>query len=178
MEIFDAIEKRHSYRGGFTGKPVSREDLEKIVQAGIQAPSGCNEQTTTFVIVDRHDLIASVADVLDKKVVHEAGALIVCVVDKRPVINNWSFAAEDCAAAVENILLAITALGYATVWLQGALYAEQRSEQIARILEVPDNLEVRVVLPIGEPTETAQQKEKLPFDSRAWFNGYGGPKND
>ena len=50
--------------------------------------------------------------------------MIVCVTDPQPVYHTMSFPAEDCAAAVENMLLAIAALGYATVWIDGALRAE------------------------------------------------------
>ena len=46
MELFEAIEKRHSYRGGFRNEAVSKEDLRKIAAAGLAAPSGCNAQTT------------------------------------------------------------------------------------------------------------------------------------
>jgi len=57
MDIFEAIAKRYSYRGEFTLAPVPRSDLEKIVQAGIQAPSGCNEQVVSFVIIDEAQLL-------------------------------------------------------------------------------------------------------------------------
>ncbi len=50
MDLFEAIEGRYSYRGAFTDAPVPREDLVRIVEAGLKAPSGCNAQTTTFVI--------------------------------------------------------------------------------------------------------------------------------
>jgi nitroreductase len=56
MDFFDAVANRHSYRGKYSAHPVPVEDLQKIVQAGIDAPSGCNMQTTEFVIVtDRKD---------------------------------------------------------------------------------------------------------------------------
>ena len=174
MDVFEAIEKRHSYRGGFTGRGVSRADLEKIVQAGIRAPSGCNAQTTSFVIVDDPGVIASIAAVVDKQVVHEANAVIVLVVEHRKVYHGMSFGAEDCAAAVENMLLAITALGYATVWIDGALRMEGRAKQIAGLLGVPADREVRVILPLGEPKDSCIQRDRLPFAERAWFNRWGG----
>jgi nitroreductase len=173
MDVFEAIRRRHSYRGGFERNPVPREHLEQIVQAGIRAPSGCNEQTTSFVIVDEPALVAGIAEVVDAQVVRGAAAVIVCLVDMRPVIRGLSFAAEDCAAAVENMLLAVTALGYATVWLDGMLRVEDRAQRIATLLNVPATLEVRIVLPLGVPTEAGQQKGKKPFAERAWFNRYG-----
>jgi nitroreductase len=173
MDVFDAIARRHSYRGGFTDAPVPEAALRRIVQAGLQAPSGCNGQTTTFVIVTDPELIAGLAGIVDKQVVREAKAIVVCVVEHRPVFQGKSFAVEDCAAAVENILLAVTALGYATVWIDGVLRSEDRAGRIAALLGVPDGLEVRIILPLGVPSEPGQQKEKKPFAERAWFNRYG-----
>ncbi len=62
MEVFEAIAKRHSYRGQFKNQEISRDDLRRIVQAGIQAPSGCNAQTTTFVIVDDPQIVAQIRE--------------------------------------------------------------------------------------------------------------------
>jgi nitroreductase len=174
MDLFEAIDKRCSYRGDFADAPVPEEDLRKIVQGGIQAPSGRNEQTTSFVIVDRAELISEIADVLGKPFCQTAKAMIVCISDPRPVFKGMSFAAEDRAAAVENMLLAITALGYATVWLDGVLKSENRDEKIAELLGVPDHLEVSILLPVGVPAEQGKQKEKLPFEKRAWFNRFSG----
>ena len=98
-----------------------REDLRKIVQAGIQAPSACNEQVVSFVIVNDPELLAKLAVVVNRPVCSTARAMIACVVDPRPVYKDLSFAPEDCAAAAENMLLAATALGYASVWLDGVL---------------------------------------------------------
>lgn len=172
MDVFDAISRRHSYRGGFTDKEIPRADLTKIVEAGLHAPSGCNAQTTSFVIVDDKASLAAVSALFEKAFVREAKAMIVCVVDHREVYKGSSFAVEDCAAAVENILLAVTALGYATVWLDGALRGG-RDAKIAEILGVPVGKQVRVLLPIGVPKEAGRQPEKLPFEKRAWFNRYG-----
>jgi nitroreductase len=174
MDLFEAIEKRHSYRGAFNGAPVPRADLEKIVQAGIQAPSGCNAQTTTFVVVDQPEVLRQIGDVMDRPVVRQAPALLVCVVEHRPVYHDLSFGVEDCAAAVENMLLAVTALGYAAVWIDGALRLNHVADKIAAILEIPKTLEVRVVLPVGIPQEICRQRERKPFADRVWFNRYGG----
>jgi len=173
MDLFEAIEKRHSYRGDFTDAPVPRDDLRKIVQAGIQAPSGKNEQTTSFVIVDNPGLIGAMSDILDKPFCRTAKGMIVCCSDPRPVFIGMSFDAEDRAAAVENMLLAITSFGYATVWLDGVLRVDQKAERIANLLKIPEELDVRIILPIGVPVDLCEQKQKLPFDRRAYFNAFG-----
>jgi nitroreductase len=170
MELFDAIAQRYSYRGPFTDAPVDRKTLEKIVRAGIQAPSGKNLQTTSFVIVDDPAAIAQIAKILDNKLVYRtARAMIACVTDPRAM-----FSKEDCAAAVENMLLAVTALGYAAVWVDGALRSADNALRIGKLLGVPADRTVQVLLPLGVPAEPGHPLEKLPFGRRAWFNRYGG----
>ena len=39
MDFFEAVDARYSYRGEYTDDPVSRDDLEKIIRAGLAAPS-------------------------------------------------------------------------------------------------------------------------------------------
>jgi nitroreductase len=173
MDLFETIEKRYSYRGEFKPEPVPREHLRKIVEAGIRAPSACNGQVVSFVVIDDPDLLEKTAKIIDRPVCYTAKAMIVVVCDPRPVYHDLSFAQEDCGAAVENVLLAITALGYATVWLDGALRTENRAERLGRLLGVPDDKTVSVVLPLGVALEPGKQRERLPFDERAWFNGYG-----
>jgi len=50
MDFFEAVDARYSYRGEFADEAVPRDDLEKILRAGLAAPSGCNKQTTTLVL--------------------------------------------------------------------------------------------------------------------------------
>jgi len=170
VDVFEAIATRYSYRGAFTDAEVPREDLLQIVKAGIRAPSACNEQTTSFAMVDDPNLLREIAAMLDRPVCATARAMIVCVADPRPVHSETSFAIEDCAAAVENMLLVITALGYATVWLDGVLRRDGIANRIARLLNVPLGRTVRVLLPVGVPAEPGQQRERLPWEQRAWFN--------
>ncbi|MGD8454556.1 MAG: nitroreductase family protein [Phycisphaerae bacterium] len=176
MDVFEAIGKRHSYRGPFQEQAVRREDLRRIVQAGLQAPSGKNAQTTRFVIVDEPELLRKIGALHASNVaVQQARAMIACIVDQQPVAvyESHHFQIEDCAAAVENMLLAVTALGYATVWIDGWLRTGGRAEQIGQMLGLPAGKVIRVLLPIGVPAETGPRKEKLPFEQRAWFNAYG-----
>jgi nitroreductase len=176
MDLFEAIERRHSYRGALKDVRVPRKDLRRIVEAGIRAPSGCNAQTTSFVIVDDPALLTPIAALLAGPVFRDAKAMIVCVVENRDVFQGMAFGPEDCAAAVENMLLAITALGYATVWTDGALRREDRAGRIGDLLGVPTDRVVRVILPIGVPVETLPQRDRKPFAERAGFNRYGSPE--
>ncbi len=175
MELFEAIKKRQSYRGQYKDIQIPRPDLEKIVQAGLDAPSGKNAQTTEFVVVDDPSLAAKIAAMhTANKAVQQAKAFIACICDVQPeaVYEGYSFQVEDCAAAVENMLLAITALGYASVWVDGWLRLEGRAAAIGNLLGLPQSKAVRILLPIGIPCQEYKQPAKKPFAERAWYNGY------
>ncbi|MBN2658161.1 MAG: nitroreductase family protein [Spirochaetales bacterium] len=173
MELFEAVERRYSYRGDFSGSPVPREDLIQIVQAGIQAPSGKNSQTSEFVIITDKGDIQTIAEIIGYKYLKTAPALIAVFSDRTPNMSGYSFYREDYAAAVENILLAATALGYSSLWIDGALRSDDRIEKISRLLGAPDDRLLTVVLPIGIAVEEGTQKEKKAFGERAWFGRYG-----
>ncbi len=176
MELYEAIEKRYSYRSASKEKKVERDVLRKIVEAGLKAPSGKNFQTTEFIIVDDEKILDRLRDVLPgKDTMKTCSALILCVMDKNPekIYHGHHFQVEDCSAAVENMLLAITAEGLATVWLDGVLRVDGKGEKAAEITGLPEDKIIRIMLPLGYPVEEGPRREKLPFEKRAWFNKYG-----
>jgi len=128
------------------------------------------------VIVNEPQIVTQIAAMHPvNKAMQQAKAFIACIVDKQPepVFEGMAFQIEDCAAAVENMLLAITALGYASVWIDGWLRREGRNEIIGKLLGVPEDKIVRILLPIGVPEKDVHGPEKMPFEQRAWFNRYG-----
>ena len=172
MDFFDAVKARYSYRGRYKAQPVPGEHLRKIVQAGLDAPSGCNLQTTEFVIVTDPARIRQLAGLVGRKNISSAPAVIVAICDIEANADGMRFWVEDCAAATENVLLAIAALGYASCWIDGALQREGRAEKVAALLGVPPSRNVRIVLPVGVPDEPETRRAKKPFAERAWSNAY------
>lgn len=131
MDFFEAVEKRFSFRGTYADKSVSEKDIRRILDAGIRAPSGCNGQTSSFIVVTDKKTLEKIAAVIDKPCVHTAPVIIAVLTEKVEVIPGRSFEIEDYGACVENILLAATALGYASLWLDG-LYAKWNEFRPAR----------------------------------------------
>jgi len=109
-------------------------------------------------------------------VLQRARAVIACIAPRGPAEDDERlfFGIEDCSAATENMLLAITALGYASVWLDGWLRYDGYDEAVGALLGVPEDRVVRVLLPLGRPAREEQQHAKLAWDERAWFGRYGG----
>ena len=169
MDFFEAVEKRFSYRKKMDPSEVSLEDLKKIVQAGIDAPSGKNEQTTGFVIIRDPGIVKSIQEMPQANgSMATAPAYIACHVDQKNAANKeeFLFDIEDCAAAVENILLAAAALEYGSVWIDGWLRRDERAETIGKWIGLEEGRIVRVLLPIGKMTEDQNRPVKKSFGER------------
>ena len=65
MNTLDTIMPRRSYRGKYKNQPVPREDLQKILEAGLAAPSGCNKQTTSLICVDDAEILKKINSVIE-----------------------------------------------------------------------------------------------------------------
>jgi nitroreductase len=150
MEALEAIRKRRSVRE-YTGDPIPREDLETIVDAGRLAASGGNQQPWDFVVVTDGAMIQNLkiaAEWMDK-----AGAIIAVVLD--PISRWWI---EDGAAAVENMLIAATALGYGSCWLEG--YTLPLEKQFKELLRIPDDRRLLTLIPLGVPARRPTKTKK------------------
>ena len=179
MEFFEVVNNRHSYRGPFTDAPVPDEDLSRIVEAGIKAPSGGNRQSTSFVVVNDASVIEQIAALApNSQVLATCPALIAIVVNRPPESEapGPCFGFQDYAAAMENMLLAITALGYASVWLEGMLHSQEGkgARAVADILGVPSPKVVRALIPVGVAAEPLSDRGRKPFDERACWNRWAG----
>ena len=174
MDTMQAILERRSYRGKYLKDPIPRSDLTMILNAGLAAPSGCNKQTTSLIAVDDPMLLRKLHAVITPSFAETAPAMI-CVLTKRIVAyRDRCFATQDYSAAIENMLLAIEVLGYASCWVEGHITdKDQLGRKMADILGVPQDMELVCFLPIGKAAEAIAPVKKKAFDERAWFNGYG-----
>lgn len=174
MNIFDIINSRRSYRGTYKSTPVPREDLRKIMEAGLAAPSGCNKQTTSLIAVDNKEVLSELMGVIDPPVAQTAPAAICVLTQRINAYRDKCFAVQDYSAAIENMLLMITALGYESCWYEGHITDDDRiCDKMAEILGVPEGYELVCLLPVGCAAETVKAPVKRSFEERAWFNCFG-----
>ena len=173
MTVLDVINNRHSYRGEYEATPVPREDLIKIMQAGLAAPSGCNKQTTSLIAVDDKEMLDKLFKVINPPVGETAPAMICVLTQRINAYRDRCFAIQDYSAAIENMLLAIVELGYQSCWYEGHVTDEDRiGYQMAQILNVPDNYELICFLPVGVAKSDSKGPMKKAFEERAWFNSF------
>ena len=164
MDFFKAVRSRASVRS-FEKCEVPEEDLRSIVDAGRRAPSGLNRQPWEFIIIRDEATLQQLGRI--QGCIAGAAAAIAVVADDSTT-DWWR---EDCAAAIENMLLAARALDYHSLWVQGYV---MRNEQFGKkLLNVPDELRLVAVLPVGKAAGKASQASKKPLDELVHYDSYG-----
>ncbi|NMA07412.1 MAG: nitroreductase [Ruminococcaceae bacterium] len=172
MELRDVLKKRASYRFDFTDRKVTKDELKYIVEAAFLAPSASNRQTPRIIGVLDDEKVLKLGEIYGFDWAKTATAAVVIAYKeiKRP--GKRSRHLEDFGAAAQNLLLAVTDLGFATTWIQGQI-EDGKSEQMAKLLNLPEDIFVIGYFPIGEPSREFSGPDKMSFDERCFLNEFG-----
>jgi nitroreductase len=149
MDAFEALMTRRSVRA-YTDEPVSDEQVQTILAAGMQAPSANNRQPWHFVVLRRRERLNALAEVLPfgKMLAQAPLGIVVCAdAGLQPNAGYWT---QDCAAATQNILLACHALGLGAVWI-GVYPRDERVAALRELLSLPAAVTPLCAIAVGRP---------------------------
>jgi len=145
MDLFDAIKKRRSVRV-YSDKPIIKEHLEKIVDAGRFAATARNIQPWEFVVVTKDETLKKLAGLADNgRFIAQAKACIAIF------SQDTKYYLEDGSAATQNILLAASALGIGSCWVAGD--KKPYCSQVSALLGVPASLKLVSLVALGYPQD-------------------------
>lgn len=151
-----AIYNRKSVRSFIKDRPVSDEDVQSLIKAGMSAPSGKDTRPWEFVIINDRAILDKMAEELPTaKMLSQAPmAIVVCGDTIRS--SYWYL---DCSAATENILLAAEAMELGGVWTAAYPYRD-RMATVIKHTNMPAQVLPLVVIPIGYPMGNHSVKDK------------------
>ena len=149
METLEAILTRRSVRD-FTHDPVSQEKIDKLLKAGMQAPSAGNEQPWHFIVIDDTDILHAVPEFHPYSKMLLDAPLAIQVCSDRKLENKRASWIQDCAAATQNILLAAHAMGLGAVWL-GIFPNAERVSGMQNLLQIPKDIQPFALIAVGHP---------------------------
>lgn len=172
MDLFEAISNRYCHKAAFSREAVAEEHLRRIAEAGMAAPSGTNSQSPEFILITDANLLAEIGKITRHRPLATAPAMIAVVSNPADVLPGVTFYVEDYSAATENILLAATALGYACGWIDHLLRTSEINDPLCRLLGIPSDRKLMVIIPIGRPGEEAARRVKKTFQQRCSWNQY------
>lgn len=159
--ILNNIMTRTSIRA-YQETPVEDAVIEKILRAGMAAPTARDTRPWNFIVVKDKDLLSQIAEANPNAGMCAKAplAIVVCGDMSKtldgPAREYW---VDDCSAATENILLAAHALGLGAVWT-GFYPNMDRVNAINPILNIPEGQVVLCVIPMGYPDENREPKDK------------------
>jgi len=165
VDVFEAIKGRRSIRA-FKRRDVSEEDVAKLIEAAVWAPSAGNIQPWEFVIIRKPDGKKRLAEAAwEQSFIEEAGAVIVVCANEDRSSQRYNdrgkslYCIQDTAAAIQNIHLAAYSLGLGTCWV-GAF----KEEEVSQILNVPKGIRPVAIVPVGYAATSASPRSKRPMD--------------
>ena len=188
MEFKELVKARRSCRA-FDSAAVTDEQLAYILEAGQWAPSPLNAQPWEFIIITDADLKARVKEigeeakqaVLDSggpgwaakygmDYLEEAPVLVVITVDPKKgglgsFFGQTYGAMQGASACIQNMMLAASDLGLETLW-----FTFFEPQKLQEALDIPENLEIAGVLPIGKPKDTlkAPPRKEAKIHQQRW----------
>ena len=154
--VLDAIRFRRSIRR-YSDEPVVDQDVRAILEAGRWAPSGLNNQPWRFAVVRDQKVKNEIAEQTRYgEIVRGAPVLVVVFLDYSSSYDR----VKDCqgiGACLQNMWLALHALGLGGVWLGEIL---KNKEEVNEILAAPETFELMAVLAIGHPQHRNQKSQR------------------
>lgn len=155
MNTLDAIFSRRSIRK-FTSEPIENDIKEKIIRAGFCAPSAMNARPWHFLWLKNPEKRQKLTEISPYvKFFPDADAVLVVCGDKSVSEQFWT---DDCAAAVQNILLAATELGVGSCWCAAAHTGFE--DKISALLELPENIEPYAMIALGYSDSGPNSKDR------------------
>ena len=159
--FLQTIMTRTSVRA-FLDRSVSDETIELLLKAAMAAPSAKNSQPWAFIVIKNRALLEKLGASLPnaKMTATAPAAVVICGgLDKALPGEAREYWIQDAAAATENFLLAVHALGLGAVWT-GVHPISERIRILKNTLKLPENVEPFCLIPFGWPAEPGTIKDK------------------
>lgn len=154
MELSEAMQRRRSIRA-YTKDEISQAQIEKILQAGLLAPSSRNRRSCEFIVVRNRETLNALAaaKTSGSAMLAEAFCAVVVLGDGEKS-DAWC---EDCSLAMGYMMLAATELGLGSCWVQSRLRTARSGESteayVKKLLSVPERYRAEAILALGVPRE-------------------------
>jgi len=176
-DFFSVVKGRRAVRK-FKKKEIPIKVLDRILEAGIWAPSAVNTQPWEFILVKNPETKKEVRAIYDEASAAgglykqetdfiENATLLVVLSDSEKILHIFS-----TCAAVENILLAATASGLGSVWMCRPLRVEKTLNELRELFNIPPKYEIIGIIALGYPDEKPKPKERKPLKETLHFEKF------
>ena len=166
MNALEVIFARRSIRK-FLPKAVSRGEIEELLRAAMAAPSAGNAQPWLFLVITDKMKLAQIPSIHPYAAMcpESAASILVC---GNPQLEKYAgFWPQDCAAAVQNLLLAARAGGLGTVWC-GVYPTEERIQAFRGMFGLPEVVVPFALVALGHPDQPFGRRDRYDAAKVHW----------
>jgi len=151
LDIFEAIRTRRSIRK-YRPDPVPDDLIEKVIDAARWAPSSHDRQPWEFIVVKNRCTMEKLAKTHRySSFIVDAPLVVVVCVDQH---KSPSLFIQDGSAAIQNLLLAVHAIGLGACWIAiHNLNFPRFEKHVQKLLSIPENIRVIALISVGWPME-------------------------
>jgi len=173
--VLDNILARTSIRS-YQDRPVEQVKIEKLLRAGMAAPSAVDKRPWHFIVVTDKQVLNGLAQANPNAGMAARAplAIVVCGDKTKALTRVPDYWVQDVAAATENILIAAQGMGLGAVWT-GTYPVTERVEKVAAVLNLPEHIIPFCTIVIGYPERYQAPKDKWD-EGNISYNTYGGKK--
>lgn len=171
MQLDRTIRERHSVRSFSSKKPDWKKIIEAI-DAANNVPLAGNIPSLRFILVSDKEKIQKLAKASRQNFIVNAYYLVIVCSDEKKIVSSYDergrrYCRQQAGAAIQNFLLKITDMGLASCWV-GAF----SDETIKRILNIPEDIFIEAILPVGYEYQRFKRRKKPDLDNVLFFNEY------
>ncbi|MDD4731964.1 MAG: nitroreductase family protein [Desulfovibrio sp.] len=159
MDVFEAIRERRSIRK-YTDEPVSDEVVRELLGAAMMAPTAGNAQAWQFVVIRDRAMLESVQSFSPYAGMAAQAPLGILICGDTALEKYPGYWVQDCAAAMQNLLLAVHAKGLGAVWT-GVHPKPEREAGFRKLCALPDNVMPLGFAVIGHPAQERQSEDRF-----------------
>lgn len=169
MDTLLAIQTRRSVRK-YTDQSIDEERLDAILRAGMASPTAGNSQSWRFVVVDDKKLLALIASLSPYTAMAAAAPMAVLLCADLGAEKYPGFWVQDCAAAMQNMLLAAHAQGLGAVWC-GIHPDAEREKAFAEAFNLPPHFSAFGLMVLGHPADVPSAADRFDM-GKVYHNRY------
>ncbi|MBE0539139.1 MAG: nitroreductase family protein [Ignavibacterium sp.] len=159
MDIQEALLNRRSIRK-YNDQKISKENINKILEAAMYAPSAMNLQPWQFIVIDdKFVLTETITSIPYAEMLKQSAAAILVCGDSN-IEKNESWLLQNCSAVIQNILLSALGLGIGSCWI-GIHGMSDIVKNIKHQFKLPDNIIPVALISLGYPDETVTAEERF-----------------
>jgi nitroreductase len=148
----ELIEKRHSVRKYRNDQPVTKDQLKRMLEAAMFAPSACNSRPWEFIAITKRDTLDEIARIHPFATMCGTATAAIVVVAIPQEGKPAGYFPQDCAAATQNILLEAASMGLGSCWC-GVYPRTELMAKIGALLHITEPKMPFNVIALGTPDE-------------------------